>query len=93
MFDALVFDESKKLTEETLDIAATIMPVLQFLRKRGIYGFWPHDGKFQMDRDRFIATFPDYTVSTYPSDSGAPGRIATAEYMGVKFCALLDMEV
>lgn len=90
--DALVFDETKEIPEGVLDIAATVMPVLQYLRKKGLYGVWPLKGEFQMHRDQFIATFKDYTISTYPTDDGSLGRTAIAEYKGVKFSALLDME-
>lgn len=92
MFDALVFDDSKKIPEGVLDIATTVMPVLQYLRKQGMYGVFPHNGEFQIDRDRFIATFPDYVITTYAAEIGGFGRRATAERNGVKFTALLDME-
>lgn len=91
-FDSLVYDDSKKIPEGVLDIATTVMPVLQYLRKKGMYGVWPHNGEFQIDRERFIATFTDYVITTYPSDNGTLGRRATAEVNGVKFTALLDME-
>lgn len=82
----------KKCNQTVLDIAAMVMPTLEYLGERGIIGFYPSwnaGPRFQMNKAAFLSVFPEPTIE---EDEYGGSRRAVASYNGVTFFTLIDME-